>query len=69
MGFALQWQKPNEIFSLFAFRLLLLKGNAEEFNVRDKYTLSADGKTLTIDSHVRTPNGDLDMITVFEKQF
>jgi hypothetical protein len=48
---------------------LLMIGKAEEFNVRGKHTLSADGKTLTIDSHVSTPNGDVDGITVFEKQF
>ena len=48
---------------------LTVEGKAEEFNVRGKYTLSADGKTLTIASHLSTPNGDVDGITVFEKQF
>jgi hypothetical protein len=48
---------------------LAVEGKAEEYNVRGKYTLSADGKTLTIASHVSTPNGDVDGIAVFEKQF
>ena len=33
------------------------------------WTLSADGKTLTKASHLSTPNGDVDGIIVFEKQF
>ena len=48
---------------------LTVEGKAEEFNVRGKYTLSADGKTLTKASHLSTPNGDVDGIIVFEKQF
>jgi hypothetical protein len=48
---------------------LTVEGKAEEFNVRGKYTLSADGKTLTIANRLSTPNGDVDGITVFEKQF
>jgi hypothetical protein len=48
---------------------LTIEGKAEEFNVRGKYTLSADGKTLTKTSHISTPTGDVDGIVVFEKQF
>jgi hypothetical protein len=48
---------------------LTVEGKAEEFNVRGKYTLSADGKTLTKAGHLSTPNGDVDGIIVFEKQF
>jgi len=48
---------------------LTVEGKAEEFNVRGKYTLSADGKTLTKASHLSTPNGDVEGIIVFEKQF
>ena len=48
---------------------LTIEGKVEEFNVRGKYTLSADGKTLTKASRVSTPNGDVDGIIVFEKQF
>ena len=48
---------------------LMVEGKAEGFNVRGKYTLSADGKTLTKTSHLSTPNGDVDAIIVLEKQF
>jgi hypothetical protein len=34
---------------------------------KDIWTLSADGKTLTIDSHVTLPNGEFDIQQVFEK--
>lgn len=35
---------------------------------REIWTLSADGKTLTIDAHVSLPNGEFDVKQVFEKQ-
>jgi len=35
---------------------------------KDIWTLSADGKTLTIDSHVALPNGEFDVKQVFDKQ-
>ena len=35
---------------------------------KDIWTLSADGKTLTIDSHVSIPNGEFDIKQVFDKQ-
>ena len=35
---------------------------------KDIWTLSADGKTLTIDSHVSIPNGEFDVKQVFDKQ-
>jgi hypothetical protein len=34
---------------------------------KDIWSLSADGKTLTIDSHVTLPNGEFDVKQVFEK--
>lgn len=34
---------------------------------REEWTLSADGKTLTIASHVKLPNGEFDVKQVFEK--
>ncbi len=48
---------------------LTVEWKTEAFNVRRKYTLSADGKTLTVAGRHSTPNGDVDGITVFEKQF
>ena len=48
---------------------LTVEWKAEAFNVRRKFTLSADGKTLTVAGRRSTPNGDRDGITVFEKQF
>jgi len=35
---------------------------------KEIWTLSADGKTLTIDSHVSIPNGEFDVKQVFDKQ-
>jgi len=34
---------------------------------REEWTLSADGKTLTIATHVKIPNGEFDVKQVFEK--
>ena len=35
---------------------------------KEVWTLSADGKSLTVDSHVSLPNGEFDVKQVFEKQ-
>jgi len=35
---------------------------------KEIWTLSADGKSLTVDSHVSLPNGEFDVKQVFEKQ-
>ena len=35
---------------------------------KDIWTLSDDGKTLSIDSHVSIPNGEFDIKQVFDKQ-
>lgn len=50
----------------------LMIENAREFQgvtLKEKqiWTLSPDGKTLTIDSHVTVPNGEFDVKQVFEK--
>lgn len=34
---------------------------------RDEWTLSADGKTLTVATHVKLPNGEFDVTQVFQK--
>jgi hypothetical protein len=50
---------------------LMIESSREVQGVRlvqkDIWTLSADGKTLTIDSHVTLPNGEFDVKQVFEK--
>lgn len=35
---------------------------------KEIWTLSGDGKTLTVDSHVSLPNGEFDVRQVFDKQ-
>ena len=35
---------------------------------KDIWTLSADGKVLTVDSHVSIPNGEFDVKQVFDRQ-
>jgi hypothetical protein len=35
---------------------------------KEIWTLSADGKTLTVDSHVSIPNGEFDVKQVFDRQ-
>ena len=34
---------------------------------RDSWTLSPDGKTLTVETHVKLPNGEFNVKQVFEK--
>jgi len=34
---------------------------------REEWTLSADGKTLTIATHLKLPNGEFDVTQVFQK--
>jgi hypothetical protein len=39
-----------------------------EVTSKQHYTLSADGKTMTIDDHVSTAMGDIDTQLIFDKQ-
>jgi hypothetical protein len=39
-----------------------------DFTSKDRWSLSADGKTLTIARHISSAMGEADMKTVFEKQ-
>jgi hypothetical protein len=39
-----------------------------ELKLHDVWTLSPDGKTLTISSHLTVPQGEVDMTQTFEKQ-
>jgi hypothetical protein len=39
-----------------------------ELKSHDVWTLSADGKTLTVNSHATVPQGEFDMVFVFDKQ-
>jgi hypothetical protein len=39
-----------------------------ELKLHDVWTLSTDGKTLTINSHLTVPQGEIDMTQTFEKQ-
>ena len=43
-------------------------GQAITLKQTEIWSLSADGKTLTIDAHVSLPNGEFDVKQVFEKQ-
>jgi hypothetical protein len=45
-----------------------LNANGADITIVGKWSLSADGKTLTNDSHVATPQGEIDMKYVMEKQ-
>ncbi len=36
--------------------------------IKDKITMGGDGKTLSDTVHITTPQGDLDLVLVFEKQ-
>jgi hypothetical protein len=45
-----------------------LDANGTEITIKGKWTLSADGKTLTQASHINSPQGDLDLKYVLEKQ-
>ena len=39
-----------------------------ELKSHDVWTLSADGKTLTVNSHAVVPQGEFDLVYVFDKQ-
>lgn len=45
-----------------------LSFNGNEITIKSKWTLSEDGKTLTNNAHLVSPQGELDMTQVFEKQ-
>jgi len=38
-----------------------------KLNQRDTWSLSGDGKTLTVNTHIKLPNGEFDVKQVFEK--
>ncbi|HZT38057.1 MAG TPA: hypothetical protein VFA28_09165 [Bryobacteraceae bacterium] len=42
--------------------------NGNEITIKSKWTLSEDGKVLTNNAHLVSPQGELDMTQVFEKQ-
>jgi len=42
--------------------------NGTDFTAKDRWTLSADGKTLTVTRHINSAMGDMDMKMLFEKQ-
>jgi hypothetical protein len=39
-----------------------------ELKLHDVWALSADGKTLTVNSHLAVPQGEFDVIWIFDKQ-
>ncbi len=39
-----------------------------ELKLHDVWTLSADGKTLVVNSHLTVPQGEVDMTQTFDKQ-
>ncbi|MEO8097041.1 MAG: hypothetical protein ABI811_05025 [Acidobacteriota bacterium] len=43
------------------------EAQGQKLTQRDVWTLSADGKTLTVNTHVKLPNGEFDVKQVFEK--
>ena len=43
------------------------KAQGADLSQRDQWTLSPDGKTLTVSTHVTLPNGEFDVKQVFEK--
>lgn len=44
------------------------KFNDNEFTSKDRWTLSSDGKTLTVAQHFSSAMGEADMKMIFEKQ-
>ena len=45
-----------------------LDANGTEITVKSRWSLSTDGKTLTQATHMTTPQGELDIKSVLEKQ-
>ena len=42
--------------------------NGSELKNHDVWMLSADGKTMTVNSHLTVPQGEFDLVYVFDKQ-
>jgi hypothetical protein len=42
--------------------------NGTDFTAKDRWTVSADGKTLTVTRHIISAMGEMDMKELFEKQ-
>jgi hypothetical protein len=39
-----------------------------QISLHDVWSLSADGKTLTVNSHIVAPQGEVDVVWIFDKQ-
>jgi|SRR5580693_2706264 hypothetical protein len=65
---------PREVKSTLAWEGSNLVVNSKlmyndaEVTLKTVWTLSADGKTLTQNTHINSPMGELDTSTIFEKQ-
>lgn len=57
-----KWEGEALLFSTNA------KFGDNDFNMKDKWTLSAEGKVLTIERHISSSMGEGDQKLVFEKQ-
>ncbi len=62
MKSVLKWEEETLLFET--------KGQFgdNDFTLKDKWTLSPDGKTLTIQRHWASPRGEMDQKIVFDKQ-
>jgi hypothetical protein len=67
-------QGPTDVKSVAKWdgSILVIKSKREvqgmEITSEDKWSLSEDGKTLTIDSNLTTPQGDIQLKVVMDKQ-
>ena len=46
---------------------LEIQGQSFEMTGNEKWEISADGKTLTLSTHISTPQGDFDTKAVYKK--
>lgn len=54
--------------SALTIRTLTKNSRGEDTQIVDRWDLSPDGQTLTINSHIETPNGEVDLKLVCEKE-
>ena len=52
---SVRWSQEKKALTIIRIDTQPLKGTPQEFLVEDTYTLSADGKTLTVDEYSRNP--------------
>jgi hypothetical protein len=63
-----KWSDDGKMLTLSYVLKLEFNGETNEIKGTEKYSLSDDGKTLTLQSNTATPQGDISSKAVYDKQ-